>query len=101
MLNSEIKYPLSTDYERLQELLKAGIKVVGFGAFKSSLIHSRLTFIWYDTHTQQYNFDRLFSFWEDQLTEPDSFARICELKNIRFIDIDFGNNEVNWNEFKD
>jgi hypothetical protein len=88
MLNSDINYNLSTDYERLYNLLKSVPMVIGFIAVDVDGVpnnqYSKLVPMCYKPKWQA--FDLGFTFFEqdfDKLRFPD----LCEKYNVRFIDI--------------
>lgn len=89
MKNSEIKYNLSTDYDRLYELLIRGNMIVGFGAItlkgkKPEKDHSKLVAMNYADG--RYDLGVTVFFKED--FDKSGFIEICKHENIRFIDID-------------
>lgn len=88
MLTSDIKYNLSTDYERLFTLLKSGAMVIGFISMDIGGVlnhdYSQLVPMTYKPNWQA--FDLGFTFFEqdfDKMRFPD----LCEKYNVRFIDI--------------
>lgn len=88
MLNSEIKYNLSTDYKRLYELLKNGNIIVGFTCSKIDgkkyITHSLLKVFRYN---ESENFFEIgFILFESDF-DFDDFVRICTEHNIRFFDL--------------
>lgn len=88
MKNSDIKYKLSTDYKRLNELLKSGIIIIGItplsigGEFHDE--YSKLVELRYDSEHKIYHLG--YTFFEKDLNKI-SFEELCEKDKIKFIDI--------------
>lgn len=84
MRDSDIKYNLSTDYNRLHKLLKEGIVIIGFTSIGyDSLIQSYSKLI-----TMSYNvdfkvFDIGFTLFEADF-DKEAFIKICKKENIRY-----------------
>lgn len=89
MKNSDIKYELSTDYERLYDLLKGGNVVVGFVGI---LLDCRM-----DKYSKiiemEWNLIHGYFYIGYELYESDlkhgvkSFVKACRLQRIRYFDL--------------
>jgi hypothetical protein len=90
MLNTEIKYKLSTDYKKLLQLLKDGNLIVGFIALdidgKVDNDYSKLVQMAYSKKYRY--FDLGFTFFEKDFDKLD-FGKLCLKYNVRFIDLNF------------
>ena len=88
MKNVEIKYTLSTDYDRLYTLLKKGNLIIGFIAIdidnKVSKDYSKITTLSYNTEGKFFNIG--FIFFEPEFSKID-FKTLCIRHNIRFFDL--------------
>lgn len=86
MLNSEIKYKTSTDYEELYQLLKSGNLIIGFIALDikgvPNMEYSRLVQMSYNDKFQ--SFDLGFTFFESDF-DKIGFNELCLKYNIRFV----------------
>jgi hypothetical protein len=88
MKNSEIKYSLSRDYERLHTLLKSGVIIVGFIAIDiDGVPNKNYSKIVEMSYKEQYQmFDLGFSFFEQNFDKKD-FSKLCENQNLQYFDI--------------
>ena len=88
MLNTEIKYKTSTDYDRLYELLKSGNLLVGFIAINIEgtlhMDYSKLVQMQYDKINKSFYLG--FTFFESDFDKV-SFNDLCKRENVRFIDL--------------
>jgi len=88
MINKDIKYNLSTDYEKLFKLLKEGITLVGFIALEVNNVisdeYSKLITLSYNKEFK--SFDIGFVFFEVDFNKI-SFKQLCEQYHIRYIDL--------------
>jgi len=86
MLNTEIKYKTSTDYNKLYQLLKEGNLLIGFIALDINGIpnmeYSKLVQMSYNEKWK--SFDLGFSFFESDF-DKTRFKQLCLKENIRFI----------------
>ena len=92
MKNTEIKYNLSTDYERLYELLHKGLLIIGFAGVSiykevTSLEYSKLIEMKYVIKDKKYDFYTTV-FFNDMIKSKEIFAEICKKENIRFFDLE-------------
>lgn len=95
MKNTDIKYKLSTDYNKLYDLLHSGIKVVGFCGITGfnhivNFDYSRLIEMSYVPEHLEYKFSHI-TFWTDQISCIDDFIIVCKSGNIRFFEPDLNN----------
>lgn len=88
MLNTDIKYKLSTDYDRLHDLLMSGVKLVGFIANDIEAKHvskySRVVEFRYNQKFKSFDFG--FTFFESDFNKFE-FNELCRKENVRFFDI--------------
>ncbi len=88
MLNKEIKYKTSTDYDLLYKLLKEGNLIIGFIAIdlngKISMEYSKLVQMNYNKEYK--TFDIGFTFFEEDFNKI-SFKKLCLKYNVRFFDL--------------
>ena len=80
MKNTDIEYQLSTDYERLYDILKSGKKVVGFvayGEFKSAL---RIF-----EYSEDYKFFTFDGALYESMISKDGVLRYMERWGIRYL----------------
>ena len=88
MKNTEIKYKLSSDTERLYELLKSNTVVIGFIALDingvPNMEYSKLVQMSYNSIAK--SFDLGFTFFEMDF-DKIGFDKLCEKYNMRFIDL--------------
>ena len=86
MLNSEIKYKTSTDYEELYQLLKSGNLIIGFIALDikgvPNMEYSKLVQMSYNENFK--SFDLGFTFFESDF-DKIGFDELCLKYNLRFI----------------
>lgn len=84
MKNDEIKYNLSTDYEKLYRLLKEGHKIVGFIESDSSPDHSRLIDMDYNEKNNYFEIDVVIFEYDFSKEEILTYwAR----RNVRYFDL--------------
>jgi len=90
VLNSEIKYKISTDYERLYQLLKEDNIIIGFIAIDiningtPNMEYSKLVTMSYNAKFK--SFDLGFTFFEIDF-DKIRFNELCKKQNVRFIDL--------------
>jgi hypothetical protein len=88
MENSLIKYPLSTDYDRLYQMLKDGIILIGFIAIDVNGIpnmeYSKLTTFSYNPKCKSFYLG--FTFFESDFSKVD-FNKLCKKQNVRYVDL--------------
>ena len=89
MKNSEIEYTgLSTDYNRLYDLLKSGKKIVGFYNTyvnnKYNKEYSKIALFSYDSETKTFNL--YGSMFEDCFSKEEIISEMQEM-NIRYFDL--------------
>jgi len=80
MKSRNIKYNLSTDYNRLKQLLDLGYMIVAYGGTSPKV--SKLCEI-----TRFRDFKWLYDFGCFGEVKEDNFDDFCKLHNIRFFDI--------------
>jgi hypothetical protein len=97
MKTSDIKYTnLSTDYNRLYDLLKnKDCIIAGFTSIDNNKKndndeycdeYSKITMMFYNKKHQL--FYLVFSIFESDLHSDFSFYDLCKLENVRFFDLD-------------
>jgi hypothetical protein len=88
MKNDLIKYKLSTDYNRLYQLLKSGDILIGFIAIDlngvPNMEYSKLTTLSYNQKFKSFNLG--FVFFELDFNKI-AFDELCKKQNVRFIDL--------------
>ena len=88
MKTSEIKYNLSTDYDKLYKLLKEGCIIAGFIAIDIDGIpnkeHSKIVMMFYIKEYKM--FDLGFSFFEKDF-DKIGFNKLCEKNYIMYFDL--------------
>lgn len=88
MKNSDIKYNLSKDYNKLYDLLKKGNIIIGFIAVGidniSSMEYSKVTTMHYNSDHKF--FDIGFTVFEMDF-DKNKFIEICKKENVRFFDL--------------
>lgn len=86
MLNTEIKYKTSTDYNQLYRLLKEGNIIIGYIAIDiggvPSMEYSKLIQMSYNEKFK--SFDIGFTFFECDF-DKNGFDELCLKENVRFI----------------
>ena len=86
MHNSEIKYNVCTDYDKLYELLKDGNLIIGFLALDidgvPDMDYSALRQMSYKEKYRSFDFG--FTFFESNF-DKIGFNELCQKYNIRFI----------------
>ena len=89
MLNSEIKYKTSTDYDKMYRLLKDGNVLIGFIAlyYKGSPSEDYSKVVTMSYNAKFESFDLGFTFFESDF-DKIGFIELCRKENVRFIDID-------------
>lgn len=88
MLNTEIKYSLSKNYDRLLKLLKNGNMIIGFIAIdidgKVNNDYSKVTKMVYNSEYKSFNIG--FTFFEQDFDKID-FNKLCKKYNVRYFDL--------------
>ena len=88
MLNTEIKYKTSNDYELLYKLLKEGNLIIGFIALDingvPNMDYSKLVQMTYNEKWK--SFDLGFTFFEQDF-DKINFKQLCLKYNVRFFDL--------------
>ena len=86
MLNSEIKYSTSNNYNLLYDSLREGTLIIGFIAIEINGVvnmdYSKLVQMTYNPKYDQ--FDLGFIFW-GQNFDKEGFKKLCERQNVRFL----------------
>jgi len=85
---SELKYDLSTDYDKLYHLLKDGNNIVGFFAISMNNVpdmeYSTVTMMSYNRNFK--TFDIGLTLFEIDFDKTD-FMEICKNYNIKYFDL--------------
>lgn len=88
MLNTDIKYKTSNDYELLYKLLKEGNLIIGFIALDingvPNMDYSKLVQMTYNEKWK--SFDLGLTFFEQDFDKID-FKQLCLKYNVRFFDL--------------
>jgi len=86
ILNSEIRYNISNDYNKLYELLKNGDGIIGYTGIDINddinMSYSKLIHMSYNNKNKSFYLG--FVLFESDLTEIN-FSDICRKYNIRYI----------------